>query len=50
MDGKALIVVVVDRFSKYNIFVAIHALCSSEIATVLIYKYFVKTFGVLLVL
>ena len=46
VDGKASIMVVVYRFSKYSVFVATPELCSSEIAVDLFYKYVVKYFGV----
>ncbi|WMV33116.1 hypothetical protein MTR67_026501 [Solanum verrucosum] len=46
VDGMASIMVVVDRFSKYSIFIAAPNLCSSEIAAKLFYKYVVKYFGV----
>lgn len=45
-DGKASIMVMVDRFSKYGIFVAAPTLCSSEVAVELFYKHVVKNFGV----
>ena len=40
------LMVVVDRFSKYSIFVPAHKLCSSEVAADLFYKHVVKYFGV----
>ena len=46
VDGKASIMVVVDRFSKYGICIAAPTLCSSEIAVELFYKHVVKNFGV----
>ena len=46
VDGKASIMVVVDRFLKYSIFVATLELRSSKVATDLFYKYVVKYFGV----
>ena len=46
IDGKASIMVVVDRFSKYFVFIAAPRLCSSEIAADLFYKYVVKYLGV----
>ncbi|KAH0665380.1 hypothetical protein KY285_026586 [Solanum tuberosum] len=46
VDGMASIMVVVDRFSKYSIFIVAPNLCSSEIAAELFYKYVVKYFGV----
>ena len=46
VDGKASIMVVVDRFSKYSVFIAAPKLCSSEVAADLYYKYVVKYFGV----
>lgn len=42
VDGKASVMVVVDRFSKYAIFIVSPTLCSSEIATELFYKFVVK--------
>ena len=38
--------VVVDRFSKYSVFIAAPVLCSSEVAAELFYKHVVKYFGV----
>ncbi|KAH0768903.1 hypothetical protein KY290_012884 [Solanum tuberosum] len=46
VDGMASIMVVVDRFSKYSVFIAAPNLCSFEIAPELFYKYMVKYFGV----
>ena len=46
VDGKASIMVVVYRFSKYSVFFAAPELCSSEFAADLFYKYVVKYFGV----
>ncbi|WMV25448.1 hypothetical protein MTR67_018833 [Solanum verrucosum] len=46
VDDKASIMVVVDRFLKYSVFIAAPNLCSSEISTELFYKYVVKYFGV----
>ena len=46
VDGKASIMVVVDMFSKYYVFIAAPELCSFEAATDLFYKYVVKYFGV----
>lgn len=46
VDGKASIIVVVDRFSKYSIFVTAPNLCLFEIAVDLFYKNMVKFFGV----
>ena len=42
VDDKASIMVVVNRFSKYSIFIAAPELCSSEVAADLFYKYVVK--------
>ena len=39
VDGKASIMVVVDRFSKYSVFIAAPELCSSEVAAELFYKH-----------
>lgn len=50
VNDKASIMVVVDRFSKYSVFIATHELCSSEIVADLLYKYVVKYFGVRLTL
>ena len=41
VDGKSSIMVVVDRFSKYVVFVAAPVLCLSEVAADLFYKYMV---------
>ena len=38
--------VVVDKFSKYSVFVDAPELCSSEVAADMFYKYVVKYFGV----
>ena len=38
--------VVVDRFSKYSVFIAAPELCSSEVAAGMFYKNVVKYFGV----
>ena len=38
--------VVVDRYSKYSVFIAAPELCSSEVAADLFYKNVVKYFGV----
>ena len=38
--------VVVDRFSKYSVFIAAPKLCSSEVVAELFYKHVVKYFGV----
>ncbi|XP_015084295.1 uncharacterized protein LOC107027726 [Solanum pennellii] len=46
VDSKASIMVIVDRFSKYFVFIVAPELCSSEIAADLFYKYVVKYFGV----
>ena len=46
VDGKSSIMVVVDRFSKYSVFIAAPVLCSSEVAAELFYKHVVKYFGV----
>ncbi|XP_070054201.1 uncharacterized protein [Nicotiana tomentosiformis] len=46
VEGKASIMVVVDKFSKYGIFVAAPTICSSEVADELFYKHVVKHFGV----
>ena len=46
VDGKASIMVIVDRFSKYSVFIAAPELCSSEVAAGMFYKNVVKYFGV----
>ena len=46
VDGKASIMVVVDRFSKYSVFLVAPELCSSEVVADLFYKYLVKYFGI----
>ena len=46
VDDKASIMVVVNRFSKYSIFIAAPELCSSEVVADLFYKDMVKYFGV----
>ena len=45
VDGKESITVVVDRFSKYSIFIVARELCSSKVDIDLFYKYMVKYFG-----
>ena len=45
VDGKSSIMVVVDRFSKYAVFMAAPNACPADVATELFYKYVVKYFG-----
>lgn len=46
VENKALVIVVVDRFLKYIVFIVVPSLCSYEIAANLFYKNVVKYFGV----
>lgn len=46
MNGMASILVIVDRFSKYAIFIATPAACSADVAAELFFKNVVKYFGV----
>ncbi|KAG6533506.1 hypothetical protein ZIOFF_007381 [Zingiber officinale] len=45
VDGMSSIMVVVDRFSKYAIFIAAPSACSSDVAAELFYRHVVKFFG-----
>ena len=44
VNGKASIMVVVDRFSKYYVFIAAPEICSSEVAADMFYKFVVEYF------
>ena len=46
VDGMNMIMVVVDRFTKYAVFVAAPTVCTAEVATELFYRNVVKYFGV----
>lgn len=46
VDGKTSIFVVVDTFSKYEIFIACLNACPTDIAANLCFKYVVKYFGI----
>jgi hypothetical protein len=46
VDGMDVVMVIVDRFSKYVVFVATPSVCTTEVAAGLFYKYVVKYFGV----
>jgi hypothetical protein len=45
VEGMSAVMVVVDRFSKYAVFIAIPATCSAELATKLFFANVVKIFG-----
>ncbi|KAG6479323.1 hypothetical protein ZIOFF_062786 [Zingiber officinale] len=45
VDGMSSIMVVVDRFSKYAIFIAAPSACPSDVAAELFYRHVVKFFG-----
>ncbi|KAG6506194.1 hypothetical protein ZIOFF_031512 [Zingiber officinale] len=45
VDGISFIMVVVDRFSKYAIFIAAPSACPSDVAVELFYRHVVKFFG-----
>jgi hypothetical protein len=47
VDGMNMIMVVVDRYTKYAMFVAAPMMCTAEVATELFYRNVVKYFGVL---
>lgn len=47
VDRKASILVVVDRFSKYGVFIAAPKPCTAEITTILFFQCVVKWFGLL---
>lgn len=47
VDGMNTIMVVIDRFTKYAMFVAAPTVCTAEVATKLFYCNVVKYFGVL---
>ena len=42
VDGMNMIMVVVDRFSKYTVFVAAPTVCTAEVAAELFYRNMVK--------
>jgi len=46
VDGMNTIMVVVDRFTKYAVFVAAPTMCTAEVAAELFYRNVVKYFGV----
>jgi len=46
VDGMNTIMVVVDRFTKYTVFMAAPMVCTAEVATELFYRNVVKYFGV----
>ena len=45
MEGMTTVMVVVDRFSKYAVFITIPGSCSAELAAKLFFAYMVKIFG-----
>jgi hypothetical protein len=45
MEGMAMVMVVMDRFSKYAIFIAVPESCSVELAAKLFFTNVVKIFG-----
>ena len=47
VKGMGLVFVVVDRFSKYAVFMAALSTCTTEVATDLFYRNVVKYFGLL---
>ena len=46
VDGIDAVMVVVDRFSKYVVFMATPSVCTAKVVASLFYKYVVKYFGV----
>jgi hypothetical protein len=46
VDGMNTIMVVVDRFTKYAVFVAAPTMCTAEVVVELFYRNVVKYFGV----
>ena len=46
LDGMNTIMAVVDRFTKYTVFVAAPTMCTVEVATELLYRNVVKYFGI----
>lgn len=46
VDGMQFVLVIVDKFSKYVVFVATPNACPTNIATRLFHKHYVKYFGV----
>ncbi|CAA0826951.1 Unknown protein [Striga hermonthica] len=45
VKGMASVLVIVDRFSKYGIFIAAPGACSADLAAELVFKHVVKYFG-----
>ncbi|CAA0808162.1 Unknown protein [Striga hermonthica] len=45
VKGMASVLVIVDRFSKYRIFIAAPGACSADLAAELVFKHVVKYFG-----
>lgn len=45
VDGFASILVIVDRFSKYVVFIPTPKACAAEVAAKLFFKHMVKYFG-----
>jgi len=46
VDGMDTVMVIVDKFSKYAVFMATPSVCTTEVAVGLFYKHVVKYFGV----
>ena len=46
VDGMDTVMVIVDRFLKYVVFVATPSVCTAEVDAGLFYKHMVKYFGV----
>jgi hypothetical protein len=46
VDGMDTVMVIVDRFLKYVIFMAAPSVCTTEVVVGLFYKHTVKYFGV----
>ena len=46
VDGMNTVMVIVNRFSKYVVFMATPAVCTAEVIAGLFYKHVVKYFGV----
>ena len=47
VDSMIAILVMVDRFLKYTVFIPVLAICTAEVAAVLFFRYLVKHFGLL---
>ena len=45
VDGMTVILVMVDRFLKYAIFILVPAVCTAEVAAALFFRHVVKHFG-----